>query len=121
MRSHGKDANLPAQFQDKKELQDDKGTLDTAEEDAVVHTPPDPLWPSGVCSVIVHQIVNLELQNIKGSEGKRKRREFEPAEKSGEIVEEESKKLPSSHCSILFNDELVSLKFSLLNYHYRYF
>jgi Ca2+-dependent lipid-binding protein len=108
LRTHGKDVNLPDQLKDKKELQDEKGTIETATEDAVVHTPPDPLWPSGICSVVVHQIVNLELQNIKGSDGKRKGREFEPAQGSGENKEEEHKKLPSSYCTILFNDELVS-------------
>ena len=49
------------------------------EEDAVVHTPPDPLWPSAVYSFFIHQIVNLEYQNMEGSFGKRKGREFEPA------------------------------------------
>ena len=112
LRTHGKDVNLPDQLKDKKELQDDKGAIDNATEDAVVHTPPDPLWPSGVCSVIVHQIVNLELQNIKGSDGKRKGREYEPAQESGENKEEEHKKLPSSYCTILFNDELVSISTS---------
>ncbi|TVY13257.1 Meiotically up-regulated gene 190 protein [Lachnellula arida] len=107
MRSHGKDVNLPDQLRDKKELQDDKGSLDNAEEDAVVHTPPDPLWPSGICSVVVHQIVNLELQNLNGSDGKRKGKEFEPAQESGENKEEEHKTLPSSYCTILYNDELV--------------
>jgi len=107
LRTSGKDINLPAQLKDEKALQDEKGTLDNADEDAVVHTPPDPLWPSGVCSVIVHQIVNLELQNIRGSEGKRKGREFEPAQEAGENTDEESKRLPSSYCTILFNDELV--------------
>ena len=108
LRTYGKDVNLPDQLKDKKELQDEKGTIETATEDAVAHTPPDPLWPSGICSVVVHQIVNLELQNIKGSDGKRKGREFEPAQESGENKEEEHKKLPSSYCTILFNDELVS-------------
>jgi Ca2+-dependent lipid-binding protein len=78
------------------------------EEDAVVHTPPDPLWPSSVCSVIIHQIVNLEYQNMEGSFGKRKGREFEPAQPAGESKNEVHKKLPSSYCTILFNDELVS-------------
>ncbi|KAI9734701.1 MAG: hypothetical protein M1818_006688 [Claussenomyces sp. TS43310] len=107
LRTHGMDINLPEELRDNKALQDEKGTLDTAEEDAVVHTPPDPLWPSGVCSVVIHQIVNLEFENIKGSDGKRKGREYEPAMESGEIKEEESKKLPSSYCTILYNDELV--------------
>lgn len=108
MRTHGKDVNLPEEIRDKIELQDDKGSIDTLEEDAVVHTPPDPLWPSGVCSIVIHQIVNLELQNVKGSKGKRKGREFEPAQEGGENTEEVSKKLPSSYCTILLNDELVS-------------
>lgn len=108
LRTDGKDPNLPKELRDKKELQQDVGSLDTAEEDAVVHTPPDPLWPSGVVSIVVHQIVNLELANIKGSQGKRKGREFEPARpEAGEIKEESSKKLPSSYCTILVNDELA--------------
>lgn len=108
LRTHGKDINLPDQLKDHDEFQDDKGAIDNATEDAVVHTPPDPLWPSGICSVIVHQIVNLELQNMKGSNGKRKGREYEPAAEAGENKEEEHKKLPSGYCTILFNDELVS-------------
>ncbi|KAK0634692.1 hypothetical protein B0T17DRAFT_485561 [Bombardia bombarda] len=108
LRTDGKDHSLPKELRDKKELQDDKGSLDNAEENAVVVTPPDPLWPSGILSIVVHQIVNLELQNVKGSEGgKRKGREFEPARDAGEIKEEQGKKLPSSYCTILLNDELV--------------
>lgn len=107
LRTDGKNPNLPESLKDKPELQDDKGVLDNDEEYAVVHTPPDPLWPSGVCSIIVHQIVNLELENIQGTEGSRKGREYEPAKEAGEITEEESKKLPTSYCTILFNDQLV--------------
>ncbi|KAI9849199.1 MAG: hypothetical protein M1838_000219 [Thelocarpon superellum] len=107
LRSHGKDTNLPDSLKDKPELQDKKGSLDTAEEDAVAHTPPDPLWPSGVCSIIVHQIVNLELDNIHGSQGNRKGREYEPAKPSGENIEEEGGRLPNGYCTILLNDQLV--------------
>ncbi|KAH8811729.1 hypothetical protein F5884DRAFT_728173 [Xylogone sp. PMI_703] len=107
LRTDGKDITLPQELRDKKELQDEKGMLDNDEEDAVAHTPPDPLWPSGICSVVIHQIVNLELQNIKGSEGKRKGREYEPAQHAGENINEESKKMPNSYCIIHFNDELT--------------
>lgn len=107
LRTDGKNPNLPEYLRDKKEFQDEKGTVDTEEEEAVVHTPPDPLWPSGICSVIIHQIVNLELENIKGSEGNRKGREYEPAKPAGENTEEEGKKLPNSYCTILYNDQLV--------------
>ncbi|KAI0602224.1 hypothetical protein F4775DRAFT_536116 [Biscogniauxia sp. FL1348] len=109
LRTDGKDLSLPKELRDKKELQDDKGALDNAEEDAVTHTPPDPLWPSGILSVVVHQIVNLELENVKGSEGGKRTggREYEPARDAGEVKEEQGKKLPSAYCTILFNDELV--------------
>ena len=107
LRTDGKDRALPKNLQDAPELQDEKGTLNNQDQDAVAHTPPDPLWPSGICSVVVHQIVNLELENIYGSEGNRKGREYEPAKPAGENTEEEGKKLPSSYCTILFNDQLV--------------
>lgn len=108
LRTDGHDVNLPKELQDHKELQTDVGSLDTAEENAVVRTPPDPLWPSGIVSVVVHQIVSLELANVKGSQGKRKGREFEPARpEAGDIKEETGKKLPSSYCTILINDELA--------------
>lgn len=107
LRTDGKNTNLPDSLKDDPELQDDKGTLNNEDQDAVAHTPPDPLWPSGICSVVIHQIVNLELENIQGSEGNRKGREYEPARDAGENTEEVSKKLPSSYCTILYNDQLV--------------
>ncbi|KAK4157494.1 hypothetical protein C8A00DRAFT_29643 [Chaetomidium leptoderma] len=110
LRTDGRDPSLPKALRDKKELQDDKGSLDTAEEHAVVLTPPDPLWPSGILSVVVHQIVNLELENVKGSQGGKRKggKEYEPARpEAGEIKEEQGKKLPSAYCTVLINDELV--------------
>ncbi|KAI2632415.1 hypothetical protein GGR54DRAFT_34546 [Hypoxylon sp. NC1633] len=109
LRTDGKDISLPKEIRDNKELQDDKGAIQSDQEDAVVHTPPDPLWPSGLLSVVVHQIVNLELANVKGSEGGKRKggREYEPARDAGEIKEESSKKLPNAYCTILLNDELV--------------
>ena len=107
LRTDGKNKALPAALRDKPELQDEKGVQNTQEDDAVQHTPPDPLWPSGVCSIIVHQIVNLELENVKGTEGSRKGREFEPAKPYGESTEEQGATLPTSYCTILYNDSLV--------------
>ncbi|KAF5667621.1 transmembrane transporter [Fusarium heterosporum] len=108
LRTDGRDLNLPKALADKPELQENKGSIDNKEEDAVIHTPPDPLWPSGILSIVVHQIVGLELANIKGSNGKRKGREYEPARpEAGEVKEEQSKTLPSSYCTILLNDDLV--------------
>lgn len=107
LRTDGKNKALPDTLRDKPELQDEKGQANTATDDAVQHTPPDPLWPSGICSIVVHQIVNLELDNIKGTVGSRKGREFEPAKPYGEATEEQGKDLPTSYCTILYNDELV--------------
>lgn len=109
LRSDGKNLSLPRELQDKEELQDDKGAINNDEEDAVTHTPPDPLWPSGVLSVVIHQIVNLELANVKGSHGGRRKRgrEYEPARDAGEIKEEAAKTLPSAYCTICLNDELA--------------
>ena len=107
LRTDGKNKSLPPELKDKPELQDEKGVQNTAEDDAVQHTPPDPLWPSGVCSIIVHQIVNLELENVKGTTGSRKGKEFEPAKSYGESTEEEGVTLPTSYCTILFDDQLV--------------
>ena len=107
LRTDGKNNALPDALRDQKELQDEKGVSNNEKDDAVMHTPPDPLWPSGVCSVIVHQIVNLELENIKGTSGSRKGREFEPAKPYGENTEEQGANLPTSYCTIHFNDVLV--------------
>ncbi|KAI1388335.1 uncharacterized protein F4822DRAFT_242469 [Hypoxylon trugodes] len=109
LRTDGKDLGLPKEIRHNKELQDDKGAIQNDQEDAVVHTPPDPLWPSGILSVVVHQIVNLELANVKGSEGGKRKggKEYEPARDAGEIKEESSKRLPSAYCTMLLNDELV--------------
>ena len=110
LRTDGKDVNLPKELRDKKELQDEKGAVQGEEGDAVAYTPPDPLWPSGILSVIVHQIVSLELEDVYGSEGGRRKggREYEPARDAGEIKEEASKRVPSAYCTMLLNDELVS-------------
>ncbi|KAK3711371.1 hypothetical protein LTR37_009751 [Vermiconidia calcicola] len=107
LRTDGKNKNLPKELRDKPELQDEKGVENNENDSAVQHTPPDPLWPSGICSIIVHQIVNLELENVQGTQGNRKGREFEPAKPYGESTEEEGKTLPTSYCTMLFNDQLV--------------
>lgn len=107
LRTDGKNKALPSELKDDPKLQDDKGVINSEQDDAVMHTPPDPLWPSGVCSVVVHQIVNLELENIKGTSGNFKGREYEPAKPYGEAKEETGGTLPTSYCTILYNDELV--------------
>jgi Ca2+-dependent lipid-binding protein len=108
LRTNGKDINLPKELQDHPELQDAKGSLDTAEEDAIMCTPPDPLFPSGILSVIVHQIVNLEVKEQTGTYHTRKNgKEYSPGMETGENSQEEGGKLPSSYCTIALNDQLA--------------
>ncbi|KAF8454816.1 hypothetical protein BDZ91DRAFT_841556, partial [Kalaharituber pfeilii] len=93
------------------ELEDPQGSLDTAVEDAVMHTPPDPAWPQGVLSIIVHQCVGLEVKSLKGTfarGGRRAGREWEPGMANvGELGEEEGGGLPSAYATIALNDQLV--------------
>lgn len=108
LRTDGKNVNLPEELKDDPKLQENQGTPQNKTEEAVLRTPPDPLWPSGVLSIVVHQIVGLELSNISGSDGNRKGKEYEPARpEAGEVKEEQHSKLPSSYCTILVNDELI--------------
>jgi hypothetical protein len=101
LRTDGKSKALPDELKDHPELQDEQGVTNIATDDAMMHTPLDPLWPSGIL------VINLELENIKSSQGNRKGREYEPVKPSGENKEETGGHLPTSYCTILFNDELV--------------
>ncbi|KAH8697657.1 C2 domain protein [Talaromyces proteolyticus] len=107
LRTDGENHELPETLRHEPTLQDEKGVISTEDEDAVSHTPPDPLWPSGICSIVIHQIVNLQLENIHGTQGSRKGKEFEPAKPYGENAEEQGKDLPTGYCTILLNDQLV--------------
>jgi hypothetical protein len=93
-------------LRDKPEFKDPTGQLATETEVDTVHTPPDPAYPSGIVSIIIHQLVNLEVENITGSYGNH--REYSPGQETGENKEEEGKHLPSSYCTILLNDQLVA-------------
>lgn len=109
LRTDEKNPNLPEEIKNMPQSKEAQNAVPkTPENEAALHTPPDPLWPSGMLSVVVHQIVGLELANIRGSDGNRKGKEYEPARpEAGEVKEAESKKLPSSYCTILINDDLA--------------
>ncbi|KAH6666267.1 C2 domain protein [Halenospora varia] len=105
MRTDGKDVSIPEEIRHRAEFQDDKGTVTTQQEVDVTTTPPDPSLPSGICSILIHQIDNLEEERPSGSFGSYK--PWTPAQISGENTDEEAQDLPSSYCQILQNDELV--------------
>ncbi|EFR03857.1 meiotically up-regulated 190 protein [Nannizzia gypsea CBS 118893] len=109
LRTDGKDEKLPAEFKDHPALQDEKGNVPEPVDDAeaVTCTPPDPLWPSGICTVVIHQVVNLQVQDIKGTLKNRKGNEYDAARSYGESTGEEGKQFPTSYCTIHLNDEPI--------------
>ncbi|KAK5242056.1 hypothetical protein LTR16_008804, partial [Cryomyces antarcticus] len=46
LRTDGKDKRLPENMRDDPSFQDEQGTINSQHDDDVMHTPPDPLWPS---------------------------------------------------------------------------
>lgn len=105
MKTDGKDVSVPAEIRDREEFADDKGVVTTQQEVDVTTTPPDPSLPTGICSILIHQIDNLEEHRPSGSFGSYK--PWSPAQVTGENTDEESDDLPSSYVTILQNDELV--------------
>lgn len=105
MRTDGKDVSVPEEIRHRLEFQDDKGVVTTQHEVDVTTTPPDPSLPTGICSILIHQIENLEMHRPSGSFGSYK--PWTPAQITGENTDEEHEDLPNSYCTILQNDELV--------------
>ncbi|KAE8443847.1 hypothetical protein EG329_001256 [Mollisiaceae sp. DMI_Dod_QoI] len=105
MKSDGKNVAVPEEIRHRPEFDDDKGVVTTQQEIDVTTTPPDPSLPTGICSILIHQVENLEIERPSGSFGNYK--PWTPAQITGENTDEESDDLPSSYCTILQNDELV--------------
>jgi hypothetical protein len=105
LKTDGRDVSVSESIRDQPEFGDDKGTVVTQHEIDVTTTPPDPSLPSGICSVLIHQVSNLEVQRPHGSFGSYK--PWTPAQITGENTDEEADHLPSSYCTILQNDQLV--------------
>lgn len=96
MRLRWKDVNLPDCFKDKKELSYDRGSLHTAEEEAVVHTPPDSLDQVVFARLFFMKLSSLSTRNLEVvMANERVEKEFESARDSGENKEEEHKTLPA--------------------------
>ncbi|KAI5121834.1 hypothetical protein M0805_003268 [Coniferiporia weirii] len=78
-------------------------------EAAVLVTPPDPDWPSGILSVQIHEIRDLKLR-MEGREtsllGRGKKEGQKGQDYDGE-EQEEGSDLPSSYCTIVINDNLI--------------
>ncbi|WVW81245.1 hypothetical protein I302_103236 [Kwoniella bestiolae CBS 10118] len=69
----------------------------------VQKTKPDPQWPSGVLSIILHQVNNLERQNLEGASGDREGEAGQDTDQPSE----QSENLPSGYGEFLVNDDMV--------------
>ncbi|KUJ10582.1 C2 domain protein [Mollisia scopiformis] len=105
MKTDGKNVAVPEEIRHRPEFDDDKGVVTTQQEIDVTTTPPDPSLPTGICSILIHQVENLEVERQSGSFGSYK--PWTPAQVTGENTDEEGDDHPSSYCTILQNDELV--------------
>lgn len=77
--------------------------VDSSEESSALTTPPSPRYPSGILSVIIHQINSLECQNLNpGATGKE--REGQAGQDTDDAG---SSQPPSAYCEILVNDDMV--------------
>ncbi|KAK7679647.1 hypothetical protein QCA50_017359 [Cerrena zonata] len=95
--------NVPDVVKDKKQAQEQPTVADSQEEADALRTPPDLNVPSGILSVIIHQINNLERQDIKGNTGNR---EGQAGQDTSEAAEEGAN-LPNGYCEIIVNDDMI--------------
>ncbi|KAL1939462.1 hypothetical protein VTO73DRAFT_10018 [Trametes versicolor] len=102
----GSDPSLPDDLRERPEFKDARAVALNDLEAAVLVTPPDPEWASGLVSVQVHEIRDLTVKTV-GKEHKGGHREGEKGQDDGEETAEEGEGLPSSYCTISLNDELV--------------
>ncbi len=88
-----------------KETQREASAIDSAEEATALHCPPDPEYPSGILSIIVHHISGLENRDVeKGVMGKEREGSY------GQDVDAEAgegKALPSGYVEFIVNDDIV--------------
>ncbi|KAM5531360.1 hypothetical protein V8D89_006496 [Ganoderma adspersum] len=103
----GADPSIPDDLRGMEELKDTRSVALNEVEAAVLVTPPDPEWPSGLLSMQVHEIRDLTVRTMgkerKGGRG----REGERGQDAGEETAEEDEGLPSSYCTLSLNDELI--------------
>ncbi|GAA5963756.1 hypothetical protein JCM8115_004267 [Rhodotorula mucilaginosa] len=97
----GIDHALPKELQDKPELKVEENSIDTEEEADASRTPPDPNYPAGILSVIVHNIFGLERQNLSGRKGRI--REGQSGQDTDDPSEQDDN-IPSAYVEIVLDD-----------------
>lgn len=107
----GVDPGVPADLRDKPEFKEKRAIALSDLEAAVLVTPPDPEWPSGILSVQVHEIRDLTVKKegrdtksiaMRGAGKKPKvtSREGEKGQDDEGQADEEAEGLPSSYCEM---------------------
>ncbi|SPO27403.1 uncharacterized protein UTRI_10520 [Ustilago trichophora] len=88
-----------------KETQREASAIDSDDEKLALHCPPDPQYPSGILSIIVHHISGLENRDVeKGVMGKEREGSY------GQDVDAkagEGKALPSGYVEFIVNDDII--------------
>ncbi|KZT25585.1 hypothetical protein NEOLEDRAFT_1065184 [Neolentinus lepideus HHB14362 ss-1] len=103
-RTDGHDPGIPEDLKDNPSFEQAKSVALNDLETAVLCTPPDSEWPSGILSVQVHEIRGLMVKRYgKENRGHAGEKGQEDAEKE----QEQGKGLPSSYACIEINDQLV--------------
>ncbi|KAI0080428.1 hypothetical protein K474DRAFT_1637659 [Panus rudis PR-1116 ss-1] len=108
LKTDGTDPGIPEDLRDQPDFKQARAVALNDLEAAVLVTPPDPEWPSGILSVQVHEIKDLNVKREnRGFMLKPGEKEGQKGQDDGGEPEEESEGLPSSYCEISLNDELV--------------
>lgn len=101
LRTSGVDPGIPEDLRDNPEFKQARAVALNDLEAAVLVTPPDPEWPSGILSIQVHEIRGVGVKK----EGRERNvlksassREGEKGQDDDVVEEEEAEGLPSSYC-----------------------
>lgn len=98
LRSDGKDPAIPPDLKDHCDVKNTQSKSLSELEDAVVMTPPDPQWPSGLLSIQIHEIRDMGYKSNIGTD--RSSQNFAPGQEINDLEQEEEAGLPSTYCIV---------------------
>ncbi|KAH9937796.1 uncharacterized protein BXZ73DRAFT_89230 [Epithele typhae] len=107
LKTHGSDPGIPEDLRELPGFKDARAVSLNDLEAAVLVTPPDPGWPSGLISIQVHEIKDLTVKMVGKGHNTGRGQEGEKGQDDAGQTSEEGEGLPSSYCTISLNDELV--------------
>ena len=107
LQTNGADPAITAGVRDNLKIAPKAGKADTETEAAALFIPPDPNLPSGILAIQVHQAIDLEIKDIRGTYGRRK--DFARGQdiETKEVDERVNDEAPSAYCNIILNDCLI--------------